>query len=233
MDKIFGSKRYKVVKAKVQPKAYSLDEATKLVCDTASAKFDETVEVCVRLGVDPRKADQNVRGSVELPHGLGKTVRVAVFAKAEKMKEALDAGADIAGAEDLVEKVMGGFMDFDSIVATPDMMGQVGKLGKVLGPRGLMPSPKVGTVTFDIAKTVKAIKAGRADYQVEKAGIVQAPVGKVSFGADKIRENATAFIQAINRAKPATSKGVYLTSCYISATMGPGIQLEVDALRTI
>jgi large subunit ribosomal protein L1 len=231
--KISGSKRYRVVKAKVQPKAYSLDEAVKLVCETGSAKFDESVEICVRLGVDPRKADQNVRGSVELPHGLGKTVKVLVFAKGEKIKEAQEAGADQAGAEDLVEKVLGGFMDFDSVVATPDMMGQVGKLGKVLGPRGLMPSPKVGTVTFEVGKTVKAIKAGRADFQVEKAGIVQAPIGKVSFGAQKLRENANAFLTAINKVKPATSKGVYLTTCYMSSTMGPGIKLDVDSLRSL
>ncbi|MDZ4786110.1 MAG: 50S ribosomal protein L1 [bacterium] len=228
-----GSKRYKAVRAKVQPKAYSMDEAIKLLSQTGTAKFDETVEICMMLGVDPKKADQNVRGSVELPHGLGKTVKVAVFAKAEKGKEATEAGADIVGAEDLVEKVLGGFMEFDAVVATPDMMGQVGKLGKVLGPRGLMPSPKVGTVTFDIAKTVKAIKAGRANYQVEKAGLVQAPIGKVSFGADKIRENALAFVQAINKAKPSTSKGIYLQSCYMSATMGPGVKIDCEALRAL
>lgn len=227
-------KRYKEIAKKVNPtKVYSLEEAAKIVCETGTAKFDETVEISVRLGVDPRKADQNVRGSVGLPHGLGKVVRVAVFAKGEKVKEALDAGADIAGAEDLVEKVLGGFMDFDTVVSTPDMMGQVGKLGKVLGPRGLMPSPKVGTVTFDIAKTVDAIKAGRADFKVEKAGIVQAPVGKVSFGAEKIRENALAFIQAVAKAKPQTSKGIYLQSCYMSATMGPGVKLDMDPLRAI
>lgn len=231
--KISGSKRYRAVKAKVQPKAYTLEDAVKLVCETGSAKFDETVEISIRLGVDPKKADQNVRGSVALPHGLGKKVRVAVFAKSEKVKEALEAGADIAGSEDLVEKVLGGFMDFDSVVATPDMMGQVGKLGKVLGPRGLMPSPKVGTVTFDIGKTVTAIKAGRADFQVEKAGIVQAPLGKVSFGASKIKENANAFFVAINKAKPATSKGIYIESCYMSSTMGPGIQIDAESLRAL
>ncbi len=228
------SKRYKAVQSKVDPlKAYSLDEATQIVCQTGSAKFDESIEICIQLGVDPKKADQNVRGSVGLPHGRGKNVRVAVFAKGDKVKEALDAGADIAGAEDLVEKVLGGFMDFDSVVATPDMMGQVGKLGKVLGPRGLMPSPKVGTVTFDISKTVAAIKAGRADFQVEKAGIVQASIGKISFGPEKIRENAVAFIQAIAKAKPQTSKGVYLQTCYMSATMGPGIKLDIEPLRSM
>jgi len=231
--KVSGSKRYRTVSTKVQPKAYSLDDAAKLVCETGSAKFDESVEISIRLGVDPKKADQNVRGSVELPHGLGKNVRVLVFAKGDKAKEALDAGADQAGAEEIVEKVLGGFMDFDSVVATPDMMGQVGKLGKVLGPRGLMPSPKVGTVTFDIGKTVKAIKAGRADFQVEKAGIVQASIGKVSFGAQKIRENALAFVAAINKAKPSTSKGVYLTTCYMSSTMGPGIKLDAESLRAL
>ena len=231
--KVSGSKRYRAVSAKVEPKAYSLDDAAKLVCETGSAKFDESVEISIQLGVDPKKADQNVRGSVELPHGLGKTVKVLVFAKGDKVKEAQDAGADTAGAEELVEKVLGGFMDFDSVVATPDMMGQVGKLGKVLGPRGLMPSPKVGTVTFEIGKTVKAIKAGRADFQVEKAGIVQASIGKVSFGAQKIRENAVAFVTAINKAKPATSKGVYLTTCYMSSTMGPGIKLDAESLRSL
>jgi large subunit ribosomal protein L1 len=181
-------KRIRAQRAKVIPgKIYSFDEASQVVCSTASAKFDETVEIVIRLGVDAKKAEQGVRGSVALPHGLGKTVRVAVFAKGEKAKEAQDAGADIVGAEDLAEKIKGGFFDFDSVVATPDMMVQIGKIGKILGPRGLMPSPKVGTVTFDVAQTVRSIKAGRAEYRVDKAGLVHSAVGKASFGAAKIK----------------------------------------------
>jgi len=200
---------------------------------SASAKFDECVDVAVRLGVDPRKSDQNVRGSVALPHGLGKDVRVIVFAKGEKAQEATDAGADLVGGDDLVEKVSGGFLDFDSVVATPDMMAQVGKLGKVLGPRGLMPSPKVGTVTFDVGDAVRGLKSGRAEFRVEKAGIVHAVVGKASFGAQKIEENVTALFQALNKVKPSTSKGFYLKSASVSLTMGPGIKVDVAPLRTI
>jgi large subunit ribosomal protein L1 len=202
-----------------------------VVASTASAKFDETVEVAVRLGVDPKKAEQNVRGSIALPHGLGKAVRVLVFAKGDKAKEATEAGADFVGGDDLVEKIKGGFFDFDSVVATPDMMAQVGKVGKLLGPRGLMPSPKVGTVTFDISETVKSVKAGRAEYRVDKAGIVHASIGKASFGGGKILENAQALFQAINRAKPSTSKGVYLQSASMALTMGPGVAVDVSALR--
>jgi len=220
------------LREKITPgKKYDLESACKLVVETASAKFDETVDLAVNLGVDPRKAEQAVRGSVSLPHGLGKNVRVAVFAKGDKAAEAQAAGADYVGAEDLVEKIKGGFTDFDSVVATPDMMGQVGKIGKILGPRGLMPSPKVGTVTFDVAETVKSIKAGRAEYRVEKAGIIHAPIGKVSFGAEKIYENAMAMIQALNKAKPSTSKGVYLKSGTLSLTMGPGIKVDMAPLR--
>lgn len=208
-----------------------MDEACQVVASTASAKFDETVEVAVRLGVDPKKAEQNVRGSISLPHGLGKNVRVLVFAKGEKAKEATDAGADFVGGDDLVEKIKGGFFDFDSVIATPDMMAQVGKVGKLLGPRGLMPSPKVGTVTFDISDTVKSVKSGRAEYRVDKAGIVHASIGKASFGGAKILDNAQALFQAINRAKPATSKGVYLQSASLSLTMGPGVLVDVAALR--
>lgn len=211
--------------------ALDLSEACDLVVKTAKAKFDETVEVAIRLGVDPRKADQNVRGSVALPHGLGKDVRVAVFAKGDKAKEAEEAGADIVGAEDLAEKVKDGFLDFDSVVATPDMMGQVGKIGRVLGPRGLMPSPKVGTVTFDVADIVKSLKAGQAEYRVEKAGIVHSSVGKASFGGEKLKDNVMALVHALNKAKPSTSKGVYLSSGYISTTMGPGIKFDTLALR--
>ena len=226
-------KRLKELRKKVEPlKGYSLEEACKLATETAKAKFDETIEFSVNLGVDPTKAEQNVRGSVALPHGLGKKIRVAVFAKGDKAKEAEAAGAEFVGGEDLVEKIKGGFMDFDSVVATPDMMAQVGKVGKLLGPRGLMPSPKVGTVTFDVGATVASVKAGRAEFRVEKAGIIQAPIGKASFGAKKIYENAMAIVQAVNKAKPSTSKGVYLKSAAVSATMGPGIKVDVSPLRT-
>ena len=225
-------KRIRAQRAKVQPtKEYALEEACALVASTASAKFDETVEVAIRLGVDPKKADQNVRGSISLPHGLGKKIRVAVFAKGDKAQEATAAGADFVGGDDLVEKIKGGFFDFDSVVATPDMMAQVGKVGKLLGPRGLMPSPKIGTVTFDVGETVKSVKAGRAEYRVDKAGIVHASVGKASFGAAKIHENAQALFVALNRAKPSSSKGVYLQSASIALTMGPGVIVDVGPLR--
>ena len=227
-------KRFKKVAALVDSqKLYPLTEACDVIAKTASAKFDETVEVVVSLGVDPRKAEQNVRGTTALPHGLGKTVRVAVFAKGEKAKEAEAAGADFIGADDLAEKIKGGFFDFDTVVATPDMMGQVGKVGKLLGPRGLMPSPKVGTVTFDIADTVKSIKAGRAEFRVDKAGLVHAAVGKASFGKDKILENATALVAALNRAKPSTSKGVYIKSASMALTMGPGVKLDPSTIRNV
>ncbi len=225
-------KRIRAARAKVQAdKLYSVEEGCQVVESTASAKFDETVEVAVRLGVDPKKADQNVRGSIALPHGLGKEVRVLVFAKGDKVKEAEAAGADFVGGDDLVEKIKGGFFDFDSVVATPDMMVQVGKVGKLLGPRGLMPSPKVGTVTFDVGETVKSVKAGRAEYRVDKAGVVHAAVGKASFGPQKIQDNVSALFSALNRAKPSSSKGVYLQSASISLTMGPGVALDVAALR--
>lgn len=225
-------KRIRAQRAKVDAeKLYSLNEACEAVASTASAKFDETVEVAVRLGVDPKKAEQNVRGSIALPHGLGKNVRVLVFAKGDKAKEATEAGADFVGGDDLVEKIKGGFFDFDSVIATPDMMAQVGKVGKLLGPRGLMPSPKVGTVTFDIKDTVTSVKSGRAEYRVDKAGIVHASIGKASFGGTKIYENAQALFQAINRAKPATSKGVFLQSASMSLTMGPGVAVDVASLR--
>jgi len=227
-----AGKRIRALKTKVEElKLYPLEDACKLVTETASAKFDETVEIALNLGVDPTKADQNVRGSVALPHGLGKKIRVLVFAKGEKAKEAEQAGADFVGGDDLVERIKGGFLDFDSVVATPDMMAQVGKVGKLLGPRGLMPSPKVGTVTFDVADTVKSVKAGRVEFRVEKAGILQAPVGKASFGAQKIYENVMAILQAVNKAKPSTSKGIYLKAGAVSSTMGPGIKVDVSALR--
>lgn len=225
-------KRYNAQLAKVdRNKLYTLNDACKLVCETKSAKFDETVEMTFRLGVDPKKADQNVRGSVSLPHGLGKTIRVGVFAKGPKADEAKAAGADVVGAEDLVAMIQGGDLNFDSIVATPDMMAQVGKVGKVLGPRGLMPSPKVGTVTFDVGEVVKSLKSGRAEFRVDKAGVVHAPVGKASFGAAKILENVQALVGAVNRAKPSTSKGIYLQSAGISCAMGPGIKVDANELR--
>ena len=225
-------KRYREQKKKVDAvKVYPLDEAMQLVVSTKSTKFDETVELAMRLGVDPTKADQNVRGSVPLPHGLGKSIRVAVFAKGDKAKEAEAAGADIVGGDDLVKKIQAGMMDFESVVATPDMMAQVGKVGKLLGPRGLMPSPKVGTVTFDVGAAVKSIKAGRAEYRVDKAGVVHAAVGKASFGWEKVRDNLMALIQALNKAKPSTSKGVYMQSATVSLTMGPGVKLDLAPLR--
>jgi large subunit ribosomal protein L1 len=228
------SKRYKLSAEKIEiGKEYDIGDACELISQTASAKFDESVEVAVRLGVDPRKADQNVRGSISLPNGLGKDVRVAVFAKGEKAEEAKAAGADYVGAEDLAEKIKGGFFEFDSVVATPDMMVQVGKIGRILGPRGLMPSPKVGTVTFDLDFTIKSIKSGRAEYRCDKAGIIHAAVGKASFGGEKIAENVQALIQALNRAKPSTSKGIYIKSAALSLTMGPCVPLNVVALRTI
>ncbi len=227
-------KRYRKVEALVdKTRVYSIDEGIRLLGKTASAKFDETVELSVGLGVDPRKADQNVRGSVALPHGLGKTVRVAVFARGAKAAEAEAAGADIVGAEDLVQRVQEGFQDFDSVIATPDMMVQVGKIGKILGPRGLMPSPKIGTVTFDIGETVKAVKAGRADYKVDKTGIVHVPVGKGSFKAEQLQENLMAVLNAVIKAKPSTSKGVYVKNASISLTMGPGVRLDVAPLRAV
>jgi large subunit ribosomal protein L1 len=211
-------------------KEYSLEDAIKLVKESSYTKFDESVDLTVNLGVDPRKSEQMVRGTVVLPHGIGKKVRVLVFAKGEKEKEALDAGADYVGAEDLVDKITKGWLDFDKSVATPDIMGTVGKLGKILGPRGLMPNPKLGTVTFDVAKTVKEIKAGKVEYKTEKAGIVHVPVGKVSFDADKLIANAKTIINSIIKAKPATSKGRYLKKISVSSTMGPGIAIDIASL---
>ena len=208
-------------------------EAIKLSLEASYAKFDETVELAVRLGVDPRHADQMVRGTVVLPNGLGKEVKVLVFAKGEKEKEALDAGADFVGNDELIEKVKGGWFEFDKAVSTPDMMGAVGKIGKVLGPRGLMPNAKTGTVTFDVAKAVQELKAGKIDFRVEKAGIVHVPMGKVSFGAEKIIENITAFIETIVRLKPASSKGTYLKGIAVSTTMGPGIKVDTAFVKDL
>jgi large subunit ribosomal protein L1 len=211
-------------------KEYTIEEAVSKVKELAYVKFDETVDLAFNLGVDPRKSDQMVRGTVVLPHGTGKNVRVLVFAKGEKEKEARDAGADFVGAEDMVEKINKGWLDFDKIVATPDIMGVVGKLGKVLGPRGLMPNPKLGTVTFDVAKAVKEIKAGKVEYKAEKAGVVHVPIGKVSFDHQKLIDNARAIIDSVNKAKPSTSKGKYLKKLCISSTMGPGLKVDINSL---
>ncbi|HMK44659.1 MAG TPA: 50S ribosomal protein L1 [Dissulfurispiraceae bacterium] len=212
-------------------KDYAIEDAIDIVKKAAFAKFDETVDIAFNLGVDPRKSDQMVRGTVVLPHGTGKTVRVLVFAKGEKEKEARDAGADFVGAEDIVEKIQGGWLDFDKAVATPELMGLVGKLGKLLGPRGLMPNPKLGTVTFEVGKAVKEIKAGKVEYRTDKAGIVHIPFGKVSFAKDKLLENAVSVIRSITRAKPATSKGKYIKKVSVSSTMGPGIKIDVTKLK--
>src|SRR5512132_3021085 len=223
------SKRYDASAAKIAPdKQYSLDEAVALVKSMPATKFDQSVELSFRLGVDPKHADQMVRGAVVLPNGIGKTVRVAVFAKGEKEREAREAGADVVGAEDLVERVQGGWMEFDTAVATPDLMGQVGRLGKVLGPRGLMPNPKLGTVTFDIGRAVREAKAGKVEFRVDKAGNVHVPVGKRSFNQTQLSANALALLEAIIRAKPSASKGQYLRTVTVSSTMGPAIKVDVQ-----
>ncbi|MFQ3574019.1 MAG: 50S ribosomal protein L1 [Thermodesulfovibrionales bacterium] len=212
-------------------KEYSIQDAIDFLKTNAFAKFDETVDVAINLGVDPRKSDQMVRGTVVLPYGTGKPVRVLVFAKGEKEKEAREAGADYVGAEDLVEKIQKGWLEFDKAVATPDVMGMVGKLGKILGPRGLMPNPKLGTVTFDIAKAVQEIKAGKVEFKVEKAGILHIPVGKISFDKEKLVENLMAVLKAVVRAKPQTSKGKYLKRLTISTTQGPGLKIDLSKLK--
>ena len=221
-------KKYRGSAAKVdRSKKYSLEEACKLLPQTKVAKFDESVDIAVRLGVDPKHADQMVRGAVVLPHGTGKSQRVAVVAKGDEANEARAAGADFVGAEDLVEKIQKeNWTDFDSMVATPDMMGLVGRLGRVLGPKGLMPNPKVGTVTPDVAKAVRELKAGRVEFRVEKAGIVHARIGKASFGGDKLKENAQVMVETLLRAKPASAKGTYMKSVTLSTTMGPGIRVD-------
>lgn len=224
-------KKQNIAKEKIEPgREYSLEDAIKLLKESSYAKFDETVDLAINLGVDPRKSEQMVRGTVVLPHGIGRKVKVLVFAKGEKEKEALEAGADFVGAEDLVDKISKGWLDFDKSVATPDVMGLVGKLGKILGPRGLMPNPKLGTVTFDITRTVKEIKAGKVEYKAEKAGIVHVPVGKISFDTERLLENARTVINSIIKSKPATSKGRYLKKISISSTMGPGIIVDVASL---
>jgi large subunit ribosomal protein L1 len=225
-------KKYAEAKKKVdRTKRYDLEGGIQLLKETGQAKFDESVDMAIRLGVNPKHSDQMVRGTVALPHGVGKSVRVLVFAKGEKEKEAKDAGADFVGAEDLVEKITGGWTDFDKAIATPDMMGTVGKLGKILGPRGLMPNPKVGTVTFDVGRAVKELKAGRVEFKVDKTGIVHTTVGKISFPAEKLKDNVMALMDVIIRAKPASSKGTYMKSIAISTTMGPGIKLDPNDLR--
>ena len=227
-------KKHRAVREKIDPaKRYSFEEGLELAKGCSYARFDETVDIAVRLGVDPRHADQMVRGTVVLPNGLGRTVRVLVFAKGEKVKEALDAGADYAGGDELVEKIKEGWLEFDKTVATPDMMGTVGKIGKVLGPRGLMPNAKLGTVTFEVQKVIKEIKAGKVDFRVEKTGIVHAPMGKVSFGEEKLLQNISAFLDTIMRLKPTAAKGTYLRGIAISTTMGPGIQIDPLVVKTI
>ena len=209
---------------------YGVDEAVKTIKERATAKFDETIEVSMNLGIDPRHADQNVRGVVMLPHGTGKSLRVAVFARGDKAKQAQDAGADLVGAEDLAEKVQAGQMDFDRCIATPDMMAVVGRLGKVLGPRGLMPNPKLGTVTADVAEAVRAAKGGQVEFRAEKAGIVHAGVGKASFAEPQLVANVKAFVDAINRAKPTGAKGTYLKRVSLASTMGPGVKVDIPSL---
>lgn len=228
------AKKYVEARKKIdREKRYEIDEALDLLPQVAYAKFDETVELALRLGVDPRHADQMVRGSVALPNGLGKSVRVLVFAKGEKEKEAQESGADVVGAEDLIEKIQKGWMEFDKAIATPDVMGMVSKLGKILGPRGLMPNPKVGTVTFDIAKTVKEMKAGRVEFRVDKAGNLHVPVGKISFGKEKLLENLNSLLDAVIRLKPPTSKGTYVKGMAVSTTMSPGIKIDPSYARSL
>jgi large subunit ribosomal protein L1 len=227
-------KKYLEARGKVNREAkYSLDEALDLLKETARAKFDETVEVAMRLGVDPKYPDQQVRGSVVLPHGTGKSVRVLVFAKGEKEKEALEAGADFAGSDDLIAKIQAGWLDFDKAVATPDVMGAVGRIGKLLGPRGLMPNPKVGTVTFDVARAVRDLKGGKVEFRVDKTATLHAGIGKVGFGKEKIRENFQVFFDAIQKAKPSGAKGTFIRTLSLSTTMGPGIRLNTSALVAV
>ncbi|RLC08657.1 MAG: 50S ribosomal protein L1 [Deltaproteobacteria bacterium] len=227
------SKKYLKARKTVESVKSGIDfaEAIKMAIGLSYAKFDETIEVAARLGVDPRHADQMVRGTVVLPNGTGKKVRVLVFAKGEKEKEASDAGADFVGNDEFIEKIKEGWTDFDKAIATPDMMGTVGKIGKILGPRGLMPNAKSGTVTFDVAKAVGELKAGKIDFRVEKAGIIHAPLGRVSFGPDKVIQNAIAFLDTVLRLKPASSKGTYLRGIAISTTMGPGIRMDMPSVR--
>jgi large subunit ribosomal protein L1 len=219
-------KKYRAAAGKVEHRPYQLDEAFSLLKQIAYAKFNETVELSMLLGVDPKHADQMVRGTTLLPHGTGQTKRVLVIAQGEKQKEAQDAGADFVGGDDMVEKVQGGWIDYDAVIATPDMMRSVGKLGKVLGPRGLMPNPKTGTVTFDVARAIQEIKAGKVEFRVDKTAIIHVPVGKISFSADQLKDNASAIINAVRKAKPPAAKGKYVRSIYISSTMSPSVQID-------
>jgi large subunit ribosomal protein L1 len=228
-----GKKYLEALKLIDREKRYSVDEACALVGKTAKKKFDETVDISIRLGIDPKHADQMVRGAVVLPHGIGKTVRVAVFAKGDKAREAQEAGADTVGAEDLAAKVQEGWLEFDVAIATPDMMGVVGRLGKVLGPRGLMPNPKVGTVTADVSRAVREARAGKVEFRAEKAGIVHVPVGKASFDVKRLTDNVNAIIDTVMRAKPATAKGTYLKGVSVSTTMGPGIRIDTAAISAL
>jgi len=227
-----GKKYTEAAKKIEREKAYPLEEAAGLLKETGSAKFDETADIAIRLGIDPRKADQMVRGTVLLPHGTGKTVKVLVFAKGEKEKEAKDAGADYVGADDLVDKIKEGWLDFDKAVATPDMMGVVGKIARVLGPRGLMPNPKVGTVTFDLKDTVSDLKKGKVEFRTDKGGILHVPVGKVSFDKAKLCENILSLLETVNKLKPVSSKGQYLKNIVLSSTMGPGIKVDVASFKS-
>lgn len=227
-----AGKKYKKSSSLIdKSKKYTVEEAFDILDKMEKAKFDETVDVAVRLGVDPKQSDQMVRGAISLPHGLGKNVRVVVFAKGEKEKEALAAGADAAGADDLVEKIKGGWMDFDKAVATPDMMGVVSKIGKILGPRGLMPNPKLGTVTFEVAKAVKEAKSGRAEFKVDKGSVVHTSIGKRSFGSSKLKDNFATFFEAIIKAKPSSAKGIYVRSVAVSSVMSPGIRLNISSIK--
>jgi large subunit ribosomal protein L1 len=223
-------KNYRKAAARVEPKAHGLADAIVLATETAYAKFDETVDIAMRLGVDPKHADQMVRGTVVLPHGLGRSARVLVFAQGEKIREAEEAGADHVGGEELAKKIEGGWLDFEAVVATPDMMRVVGRLGKVLGPRGLMPNPKTGTVTADVAKAIQEIKAGKVEFRVDKTGIIHAPFGKRSFGAEKLHENAQALVAAVVKAKPSAAKGKYIKTVTVSTTMGPGVRVDESQL---
>ncbi len=228
------SKRYREVLSKVDRfKRYDFNEAVDLVLECATARFDETVDIAVRLGIDPRRSDQMVRGTVVLPNGVGKKVKVLVFAKGEKEREALDAGADYAGSDEYIEKIKQGWLDFDKAIATPDMMSSVSKLGRILGPRGLMPNAKLGTVTFDVAKAVKEVKSGKIDFRAERGGIVHAPMGKVSFGKEKLLQNIATFLDTILRLKPPASKGTYLKGIALSSTMGPGIKVDPGSVKDL